>query len=71
MCEPNGAASDVVVEDGITEEMDRALAERTPRRAVQTWDQIWKLLFPQDASPLDPGEYFVQYMIVAHTQADS
>ncbi|KAH8776543.1 hypothetical protein F5883DRAFT_248970 [Diaporthe sp. PMI_573] len=56
LCEPNGAASDIVVEEGITEEMDRALADRTPRHSVQTWEQICKLLFPQDVSPLD-SEY--------------
>lgn len=56
MCEPNGAASENVIEDGITEEMDRALAERTPRHSVQSWEQIWKLLFPQDVSALDSGE---------------
>ncbi|KAG6361688.1 hypothetical protein INS49_009916 [Diaporthe citri] len=56
MCEPNSAAPDNVIEDGITEEMDRALAERTPRHSVKTWEQIWKLLFPQDVSALD-SEY--------------
>jgi hypothetical protein len=56
LCEPNGATSDIVVEEGITEEMDRALADRTPRHSVQTWEQICKLLFPQDVSPLDSGE---------------
>ncbi|KAG8169625.1 hypothetical protein KVR01_000370 [Diaporthe batatas] len=56
MCEPNGCVSDIVVEDGITEEMDRALADRTPRHLVNSWEQIWKLLFPQDASPQD-SEY--------------
>ncbi|KAK7727343.1 hypothetical protein SLS63_007165 [Diaporthe eres] len=50
------AAPDNVIEDGITEEMDRALAERTPRHSVKTWEQIWKLLFPQDVSALD-SEY--------------
>lgn len=56
MCEPNSAAPDNAIEDGITEEMDRALAERTPRHSVKTWEQIWKLLFPQDVSALD-SEY--------------
>lgn len=56
MCEPNSAASDNVIEDGITEEMDRALAERTPRHSVQSWEAIWKLLFPQDVCALDSGE---------------
>ncbi|KAJ0109743.1 hypothetical protein J7T55_004292 [Diaporthe amygdali] len=56
MCEPNNAASDNVIEDGITEEMDRTLADRTPRKGVHSWEQIWKLLFPQDVSDLD-SEY--------------
>lgn len=56
MCEPNSAVSDNVIDDGITEEMDRALAERTPRHSVQSWEQIWQLLFPQDISVLDSGE---------------
>lgn len=55
MCEPNSAASDNVIEDGITEEMDRALAEQRPRHSVKTWEQIWKLLFPQDVPALDSG----------------
>lgn len=56
MCEPNSAPSDNVIEGGITEEMDRALAERTPRHSVQSWEAIWKLLFPQDVSALDSGK---------------
>lgn len=55
MCEPNATASVPMAEDGITQEMDRALADRS-RHAVHSWEQIWKLLFPQDASPQD-SEY--------------
>ncbi|KAI3392042.1 hypothetical protein diail_6316 [Diaporthe ilicicola] len=56
MCEPNSAASDDAVEDGISEDMDRALADRTPRKSIRSWEQIWKLLFPHDTSALD-SEY--------------
>lgn len=68
MCEPNGAASDIAVEDGITEEMDRILADPTPRQGVKTWEQIWKLLFPQDVSPLDSGECFI-YAVHIHARS--
>lgn len=53
MCEPNDGVLDVVAVDGITEEMDRALADRT--QGVHSWEQIWTLLFPQDPSPQDSG----------------
>ncbi|KUI69341.1 hypothetical protein VM1G_05066 [Cytospora mali] len=54
ICEANSASSNSSEEDGITEEMDRALADDTRRENVQTWEEIWKLLFPQDAAVLDP-----------------
>lgn len=71
MCEPNSAAPDNVIEDGITEEMDRALAERTPRHSVKTWEQIWKLLFPQDVSALDSGESLIVVMHIIRKHAGS
>lgn len=58
MCEPQkSTVSDgFSSEEGITEEMDRVLAERTAKKKVQTWEEIWRLLFGQDSTVLDPGK---------------
>lgn len=52
ICDVESASTNSSEEDGITEEMDRVLADR---KKVRTWAQIWRLLFPQDAAVLDPG----------------
>lgn len=56
MCEARPASSNRSEEDGITEEMDRILADTTRRYKAQTWEEIWRLLFPGDVTVLDPGK---------------
>ncbi|KAL1867916.1 hypothetical protein Daus18300_006191 [Diaporthe australafricana] len=70
MCEPSSAALENVIEDGITEEMDRALADRTPRKSIHSWEQICKLLFPQDVSALDPEYLPVVEMVEMEQKLD-
>ncbi|ROW08460.1 hypothetical protein VMCG_03184 [Cytospora schulzeri] len=53
MCEAKLATSISSGEDGITEETDRVLADDTKRNKFQTWEDIWRLLFPGDAVVLD------------------
>lgn len=55
MCEAIHVSSKSAEEDGMTEEMDRALADQTRRKKIQTWEEIWRLLFPGDSTVLDPG----------------
>lgn len=57
MCEAKPAASDTAEEGGITEQMDKILAEKTSRKRVRTWEEIWRLLFPRDTAVLDPGKF--------------
>lgn len=57
MCEAKPASSDSAEEDGITEEMDRTLADRAPKNRIRTWEEIWRLLFPGDTTVLDPGKF--------------
>lgn len=57
MCEAVHVSSTSAEEEGITEEMDRALADQTRRIQVQTWEEIWRLLFPGDSAALDPGKF--------------
>lgn len=56
MCEPLLAAWDHPCEDVITEEVDQILADGTSTNKIQSWEEIWRLLFPQDTSILDPGQ---------------
>ncbi|ROW13545.1 hypothetical protein VPNG_04490 [Cytospora leucostoma] len=51
ICDVESASTYSSEENGITEEMDRVLADR---KKVRTWAQIWRLLFPQDTAVLDP-----------------
>lgn len=57
MCELQKFAPGTSPDEGITEEMDRILADNTAKTKVQTWDEIWRLLFGQDATVLEPGEF--------------
>lgn len=43
-------------EDGITEEMERALAGSSETKANWDWTLIWRLLFPSDKTVPDPGK---------------
>lgn len=56
MCHANPGPTSLGVEDGITEEMDRVLADRKAKRKVQSWDEIWRLIFPDD--PVVPDAEF-------------
>ncbi|CAN8098382.1 unnamed protein product [Discula destructiva] len=51
MCEPRPTMSAYLVEDGITEATERALADGTAE--IRSWPELWWLLFPQDTSVLD------------------
>lgn len=57
MCEPRPTSSECLVEDGITEATDRALADGTAN--IKSWQELWWLLFPQDAVVLAPGWYIL------------
>jgi hypothetical protein len=46
MCRPSSRPQSDDPEDGITEDMDKILAGRKANTKVQTWDQIWGLIFP-------------------------
>ena len=46
MCRPSSRPQSDDPEDGITEDMDKILAGRKANTKVQTWDQIWRLIFP-------------------------
>lgn len=46
--------SDHMVEDGITETTEMALIDETIK--IQSWKEIWWLLFPQDSAVLEPGK---------------
>lgn len=57
ICEVKPASSNSREEDGITEEVDRILADKDTRKRLQTWEGLWGLLFPQDTAVLDPGRF--------------
>lgn len=65
MCEAKSASSNLSEEDGITEEVDRVLADKTRRFKAQTWEEIWRLLFPSDAIVLDPGKLIYSPLTVS------
>lgn len=56
MCEPRLAAPEPVTGYGISEEVDRILADNKSMIHIQNWEDLWRLLFPQDVSVLDPGQ---------------
>lgn len=56
MCEPQKFTPGTSPDEGITEEMDRILADRSAKNKVQTWEEIWRLLFGPDTTILEPGE---------------
>lgn len=55
MCEPQKFAPGTSPDEGITEEMDRVLADRTAKNKVQSWEEIWRLLFGPDITIMEPG----------------
>lgn len=56
MCEPRLAAPEPVAGDGISEDVDRILADSKSLVHIQSWEDLWRLLFPNDVSVLDPGQ---------------
>lgn len=69
MCEAVHVSS-TSAEEGITEEMDRVLADQTRRIQVQTWEEIWRLLFPGDSAALDPEFQPVVEMVEMEQELD-
>jgi len=43
-------------EDGITEEITKALQVRTHDENIKTWKSLWALLFPDDTKIPSSGE---------------
>lgn len=58
MCEPQQFAPGTSPDEGITEEMDRILADRATKNKVQTWEDMWRLLFGPETMVLEPGNVF-------------
>lgn len=56
MCEPQKFAPGTSPDEGITEEMDRILADRLGKNKVQTWEEMCRLLFGPDSAIPEPGE---------------
>lgn len=56
MCEPRLAAPEALSDNGINEDVDRILADNKSMVTIQCWEDIWRLLFPQDVAVLDPGQ---------------
>ncbi|KAJ4393764.1 hypothetical protein N0V93_002979 [Gnomoniopsis smithogilvyi] len=68
MCQPRLAMADHLVEDGITEETEKALFDETTK--IQSWKELWWLLFPQDPAVLDPEIIPVVEVIEAEQEFD-
>lgn len=56
MCEPQKFTPGTSPDEGITEEMDHILADRSAKSKVQTWEEMWRLLYGPDTAILEPGE---------------
>ncbi|KAG6357713.1 hypothetical protein INS49_013592 [Diaporthe citri] len=55
ICPVRDPTGDEDPEEGITEEIDRALKVRTKDDNVRLWESLWKLLFPRDPPEHIPG----------------
>jgi hypothetical protein len=42
-------------EDGISDEVDEILAQRRNDLKISSWDRLWQVLFPFDATIPSPG----------------
>ncbi len=55
ICNPHRVSSSADPEDGITSGMEEALNGRKADRKIDSWDSLWRLLFPADLEIPEPG----------------
>jgi hypothetical protein len=56
ICEPVISIAPRDPEDGITAEIEDALSGRKSTQKVATWNELWRVIFPQDVIIHSPGE---------------
>lgn len=55
ICNPQRVSSSADPEDGITSGMEEALNGRKADRKIDSWESLWRLLFPADLEMPEPG----------------
>lgn len=55
-CVPSMDLLDPDPEHGITPEIKKALRSRRAKSKVNTWERLWKVLFPDDQDIPEPGK---------------
>jgi hypothetical protein len=51
-------------EDGITAQVEELLNERKAEVKVDTWQSLWKTLFPEDTMIPEPGTSYIPDLIL-------
>lgn len=64
ICESISEESSVDPEDGITDSIDRHLVIGHP--SADTWEEIWRVVFPGDEDVPAPGESDIKEDLLAH-----